>query len=176
MARPKGIPSHNKGKILVPKQLIYCLNCGCKFNAYQSSKRKFCSHKCSSNFNIGKKSVAKSIGIKKAHKNKSFGYKPGENLREKNSSWKGGVTYKGRMIRKSRDYAKWRKAVLIRDDYTCRNCGAYKNVPIEVHHIYSFSKYPELRFDINNGKTLCQPCHKKTNSYGNYKGGKNEKK
>ena len=30
---------------------------------------------------------------------------------------------------------------------------------IEAHHILSFTKYPELRYQVNNGITLCQAHH-----------------
>lgn len=78
---------------------------------------------------------------------------------------------KGRKIYKryihlgsSREYKIWRKSVFERDNYTCQDCkvrGKY----LEAHHIKSWAHYPELRFDINNGLTLCRECHKLTDNY-----------
>lgn len=96
-------------------------------------------------------------------------------------------------LRESIEYRLWREAVLKRDKYTCVWCGAKngywwnvkkyqkgKIMPIEcqsndkeqkiilhVDHIKKFSDYPELRFAIDNGRTLCFPCHKTTETYGN---------
>lgn len=67
-------------------------------------------------------------------------------------------------IRKSPEYQAWRKAVLKRDGYMCVWCRSTKN--LEVDHVYPFAYFPELRFDIKNGRTLCQPCHKQTITYG----------
>ena len=61
-------------------------------------------------------------------------------------------------LRNSPEYFKWRKAVYKRDGWTCVNCG-YTGNNLHAHHIKSFSKHPKLRFDVNNGETLCRECH-----------------
>lgn len=33
-------------------------------------------------------------------------------------------------------------------------------------HIKSFKDHPELRTDLQNGRTLCVDCHRKTDTYG----------
>src|SRR3990172_8988097 len=78
--------------------------------------------------------------------------------------WKGGITPINLMIRKSQEYKLWRTAVFTRDSFTCIWCGLKEK--IEADHIKSFSLYPELRFAIDNGRTLCRVCHKTTDNYG----------
>lgn len=60
--------------------------------------------------------------------------------------------------RRSSKYKSWKKRVLERDNYTCMICG--KSTDLVVHHIKSFSTDKNSRFDIHNGITLCQLCHK----------------
>ena len=79
--------------------------------------------------------------------------------------WKGGVSSINKKIRASIEYREWKISVFIRDNRTCLLCG-YKGNKIEADHIKPFSLFPELRFDINNGRTLCQECHRKTPTYG----------
>ncbi len=89
-----------------------------------------------------------------------------ENLSgEGNRSWKGGITPVNVKIRHSEEYIAWRKSVFERDKYTCTNCGV-TGVRLNADHIKPFAYFPELRFDINNGRTLCVPCHKGTPTYG----------
>jgi 5-methylcytosine-specific restriction endonuclease McrA len=57
------------------------------------------------------------------------------------------------------EYKKWRREVFIRDNFTCVSCERMGG-SLEAHHIKSFSNYPELRFEVNNGITLCESCHK----------------
>ena len=72
--------------------------------------------------------------------------------------------YKGTTPRvhhvQDRKYKEWRKAVFERDNHTCQICfikGGY----IEAHHIKEWAKYPELRYDVNNGLTVHKKnCHK----------------
>lgn len=73
--------------------------------------------------------------------------------------WKGGITTEQEKIRKSSDYKEWRNNVFKRDNYTCQCCGDSTGGNLQAHHKYNFSEYPELRFDVNNGITLCNKCH-----------------
>ena len=67
-------------------------------------------------------------------------------------------------LNKSKPYIAWRTSVFERDDYTCQGCGQVGGY-LEAHHIKSWAYYPEHRFDITNGLTLCKPCHSKTDNY-----------
>jgi hypothetical protein len=85
---------------------------------------------------------------------------------EKNNWWRGGLTPINKAIRKSFEYKKWRKAVFERDNYTCIWCGQ-RGGEIQADHIKPFSLFPELRFVVANGRTLCRFCHLKTDTWGN---------
>lgn len=59
-------------------------------------------------------------------------------------------------------YSIWRKAVLIRDQWTCLGCGMHNKV--QAHHIKSWARFPALRYEVSNGITLCRiPCHREAN-------------
>lgn len=57
-------------------------------------------------------------------------------------------------------YKEWRKKVYKRDKFSCQwpGCGSKKK--INAHHIRKWADHPALRFDVNNGITLCQQHHK----------------
>ena len=95
---------------------------------------------------------------------------PRPQMRGKNHpNWKGGKMGENHLIRQSIEYRNWRMLVLGRDRFSCVNCGhrskysikaGYKKCDIRVDHIKPFSLYPELRFEVSNGRTLCVPCDK----------------
>lgn len=84
---------------------------------------------------------------------------------EKHWNWKGGVTPINQKIRQSFDYKEWRMNVFVRDNFECQKCFQERGKYITAHHIKSFAHYPDLRFDINNGITLCENCHSLTDNY-----------
>lgn len=80
--------------------------------------------------------------------------------------WKGGVgrpdspRNKRKKIMYSYEYKLWRRECLLRDFFACRKCEV-SGGRLEVHHINNFAEFPELRFEIENGITLCRIDHKK---------------
>lgn len=99
---------------------------------------------------------------------------------ENSPSWKGGRTKLCLIIRECFRYKEWRRNVFLRDNFICIICGYSKGGILEADHIIRFSdiliKYNirniedalacEQLWDINNGRTLCKSCHKKTETYG----------
>lgn len=85
--------------------------------------------------------------------------------------WKGGISSLNQNLRNSFEMRLWREAVFARDNWTCLWCGirSAKGVKVILHadHIKPFALFPELRFAIDNGRTLCKQCHSKTPSYLN---------
>ena len=58
------------------------------------------------------------------------------------------------------DYKNWRKQIYARDKYTCQwpNCKNTKH--LEAHHILKWNDYPGLRYNTDNGITLCRTHHR----------------
>ena len=63
-----------------------------------------------------------------------------------------------RLARYSPEAEKWRKTIFERDNYTCQFCKVRGN-KLEADHIKPFAYFPELRFELSNGRTLCRRCH-----------------
>ncbi len=78
---------------------------------------------------------------------------------EKGNNWKGGARHKHKVIRDGIDYRLWRESVFARDNWTCQKCGDNKGGNLNAHHLKNFAEHPDLRFAIDNGITICIPCH-----------------
>lgn len=91
-----------------------------------------------------------------------------QNMRtgENNPNWNGGFEHYSDK-RHSMEYKKWRSSVFERDLYICRKCGCIGG-RLNAHHIYNYATYEDLRFDIGNGVTLCEKCHKEFHHINGY--------
>lgn len=120
-------------------------------------------------WNKGLKGICKpnSDSFKKGHSAPITAFTKGHSNSkgEKNWNWKGGVSPINERLRKSKEYKLWRVAVFERDDYTCQECGI-KGGELHADHIKPFAFYPQLRFAIDNGRTLCVNCHRQTDTWG----------
>lgn len=102
-----------------------------------------------------------------SHISKGLGNKNG--FKKEHIPWNKGIgnkTSEVKKIRTSKTYKEWRKSVFERDNYICQNCGQIGG-RLNAHHIKPFSIFPKLRLEMENGKTLCEKCHKKTLTFGN---------
>lgn len=63
--------------------------------------------------------------------------------------------------RSTEEYREWRHSVFKRDGYKCARCGGRgdKKLGIQAHHIRNWKDNEELRYDVDNGITLCARCH-----------------
>jgi hypothetical protein len=129
---------------------LICTHCSAKFLRTESAflwgkkrehKNYFCSKKCHIEYQTGETNpnwIKDRTKIKNQHKT----------------------------IRWSKEMEDWRNTVYNRDQWTCQMCNneskKITRLVLNVHHIKCFSEYPDLRFDTNNGITLCEICHKKT--------------
>lgn len=176
----------------------YCHHCrSLLLKRYKESQnqwavRKFCNRRCSgfalsSNQIFKDKSRNRMIGNKinvgRRHLNRKspppMTHEVRERIRktliknrhavaEKNHFWKGGVTPMNIRLRASGRYKLWRTRVFERDDYTCQMCSV-RGGKLEADHIKQFAFYPDVRFDVDNGRTLCHDCHIKTPTFANNK-------
>lgn len=97
---------------------------------------------------------------------------------EKAGAWKGGLSPIVKLIRQSNKGVEWRQQIFLRDNFTCQKCKEVGGKLI-AHHKKKFitlvreaKKYLPLftvyeaammytpLWDLDNGITLCEKCHK----------------
>lgn len=150
-------------------QKIICLECGGEKSLYH----KFCGGACASKYNqrnnpkvrtinINRLSLQRGISISRA----LMGRARLDMRGEKNHNWSGGTYRNERHTLMGRvEYLEWRRAVYKRDDYTCQICKI-KGKRLNADHIIPYIADKSKVLDINNGRTLCVECHRKTDTYG----------
>lgn len=169
-----------------------CTRCLAPFNRKKNesiayfSRKTFCSRVCYWGSMVGRKParvppVGSFLGRKHSEETKKriseskMGSippnkgKPSMLRGEKCHFWRGGVSKingtERHAIMSSLEYRMWRRGVFERDNYTCLVCGVMGG-KLNADHIKPFAKYPELRLELANGRTLCESCHRKTPTYG----------
>ena len=85
------------------------------------------------------------------------------NRGETSTSWNHELTKEDRENSYQRNhipgYCLWVKAVYDRDKYICQFCGYSKGGTLNAHHIDAWSTHKSERLNVDNGVTLCKPCH-----------------
>lgn len=154
----------------------YCLDCGKRLGGYKSKRCIKCANNKTNKAMTGRhlsEEHRKKIGAgnKTAYKegrrvavwknrnmpdwvrNKISLANSGANC----AMWKGGITKQDKLQR-SKFRRTIQKDVFKRDNYTCQMCGV-RGGALQVDHIQSWKDYVELRFSMDNCRTLCQECH-----------------
>lgn len=181
----------DKGKYEKEDKYFTCLNCLEQYSHHQYhynklknqknysysewAKRKYCSDKC-------QREHIRNVGSPKRTRNTDPCLECGEPTPLQNRQFCSrkchyknrdqGISSENEKQRKSVAYKKWRKTVFERDNYTCQDCGIRntkglgRTVRMVADHIKPFALHKELRLDIHNGQTLCEDCHKNTDTYG----------
>lgn len=149
----------------------------------QISNELFCDWTTVKNYIIQHKIKLKSRSeLSKGCKNPMYGVKRYDIRGENNYNWKGGLYSLRERIRATKRMIEWRRQVFERDNYTCQICGDNKGGNLNADHIkplallikeYDMKTIDDaydcrILWDINNGRTLCIECHKKTETWGHY--------
>lgn len=123
---------HNKGKGLFSTK--NCLTCNTRFTRPQSlGVKTYCSWKCAAFSRRGHNAYQWQMDRAAIDENKR-------------RHW-------------SSEYRRWRTAVFQRDNYKCKISNGSCGAKIEAHHILPWRDYRSLRFNPNNGITLCLAHH-----------------
>jgi len=125
------------------------------FEAWSSRKRSFCSRVCYWMWMRGQPTAIEDTPeIREQRRQRMMG--------PKNPMWQDGDSDRER---RNSAYKSWRLAVFNRDGFICRGCGYFngcgeKRRDLHAHHVVPWIKSKLLRYDVENGITLCVPCHR----------------
>lgn len=96
-----------------------------------------------------------------------------------NGRWKGGISPLPHLLRTNFQYRQWRSDIFTRDNFACVICGDHRGRNLHAHHhprplLEILTEYQittieqaincEAIWDVDNGVTLCDECHRKVHS------------
>ncbi|MBC8489822.1 MAG: HNH endonuclease [Bacteroidetes bacterium] len=163
-----------------------CLMCGNEYTYFRNKNNKYCSLKCAAKSKQNRvQLVCDYCGedIEKTQSHYDWSIKNGcthffcdQECRKKYHVGKGHPCYREdrnqikdivHNLRTSERMNQWRKYIFKRDSYTCQMCGTKNNktIVLNAHHIIKLidsfiANNIEKIFDVSNGITLCENCHK----------------
>lgn len=148
---------------------IKCIGCSkiITLPSYIAKVRKFCSRECVFLFREGKNHPNYKGGFpncldcgKQLTNYNAKRCQLHSKVRELHPQWiEDRTQIKKQEERNNPNDKQWKYAVYKRDNFKCKIGNSDCNGRIEAHHILSWRDYPELRFNINNGITLCLAHH-----------------
>lgn len=163
-------------------QLITCLNCGTEFRTGRKHRKgvKYCSRDCwkihwkGENTHMFGKDNLTDKGrerLSKLHEGNThaLGNKLTKETKEKMSKSKSGDKHWNWKIDRSQVlldkerggplHKQWSHNVKNRDGWNCRISDQNCQGKVVAHHILPWSTFPDLRYKLNNGITLCHSHH-----------------
>ena len=134
----------------------HCAECGTLLelkNSRDIERKKYCSHVCRGKVNGKKCDMTKLWEKANTSEANAKKVRVGKN----HPKW---ITDRNKVKSRARpEMTQWRNFVFTRDNFTCKYCQKIGG-KLEAHHKAPYSKFPKLRWELDNGITLCESCHK----------------
>lgn len=141
---------------------LKCHSCNEVYSAkpYRADTSKFCSNECRwAGVKIDPwKNKAVRSHSQEARARISKHQRENPRRGKDNWNWKGGHRTERKQSMGRYEYKEWRLAVFERDNYTCVICEATGTI-LHADHIKRWENHPELRYEVDNGRTVCRACH-----------------
>lgn len=156
----------NTAEVRQRRQTFTCEVCGASFDRRicEANQARYCSKACWSRRNPPSEKVCAYCGVAFKTMDRKARYcsrhcAGKDRTGSRAGAWKDGKSLERDRARLAAQVKSWRITVFIRDNRRCQQCGATEH--IHAHHIKPWAEYPDLRFDVDNGVTLCEVCHGK---------------
>lgn len=156
-----------------PPTYTICKGCGKRFRHSPSHPRIYCSKACADHSSAGRQVRRARVKVAWETPEKRQHMMYGIQRRSDSPTWRnaphfqrGALHPRYRGNRKARqeasqyEYKVWRRDVLRKDNFTCQVCHV-RGGRLTAHHIQAWAEHPALRFDVDNGMAVCEPCHLK---------------